>query len=213
MSYVFVSRNNFLSRVPIWEGTTITTATHDVGYELFRRKRRAAYGPLSKRVKLDEISSPLFKFRGILLFRNPWDAIFSLWQHKKARNMTRSIRARKSQFAGNPLTTIFVQSSTTNFQLINSVRYSRVRRLFSKGVQIMEHRRIAVDHKHAVCSGFTHFEIRGSQGKYGNGDGKGPQVLRIGDGSCEDELCHQAPIQALDSENSQQSMETAQWDV
>jgi len=76
---------------PIWEGSTILTRTHDAGYRIHRPEQLTSYSADHKRAKLEDVSKLAFNYRGILLFRNPWEAIFSSWQHLRVKSYRKAI--------------------------------------------------------------------------------------------------------------------------
>lgn len=59
------------------DGTTVIQKTHHDTLYLGNQKKLLAY------VKLSEL---LFGYRGILLIRNPYDALVSYWNFKKSLN-------------------------------------------------------------------------------------------------------------------------------
>lgn len=84
--------------MPPWDGTTILTRSHDAGYEITRPDKRISLPILKNRkeVKLEDVSEVLFNFRGILLIRNPWEAILSSFQHTNAQSYCKSIKTINS---------------------------------------------------------------------------------------------------------------------
>lgn len=82
----------FKVKVPSWQGMTTLTRSHDAGYRIIRPTRRVSINSTeTKRVKLENVSEIVFNFRGILIIRNPWEAIFSSYQHIHAHSFVRTI--------------------------------------------------------------------------------------------------------------------------